>query len=535
MMAQVNILSFLSITTANDSTLSGNSVTNAKNTTSVESSKQSFDKILSKVSSKREFNRKNSNVVEKKAAEPKEYTENSVSNNQRVDKNKNTDEAKFKDNVADVKDKQVKDFGENEKPLDETEEKTAAKTAAILAQALGISTDDALKMLQSLNLEGLNLSGSEDQSKLVDAIAEFAGLNQLQKDVLSAVIKDTAEQFASVIQEPLQNTITESPTDKNSSIEELTDTNFLQDESNLKANESVDTNADDLLNDITQKVKEAVNNLPQDSVQKVVKENLKNESLQNRADSKIAVIENNTGETENTDAEVLQTSDVTVGGFDDLNEASDSAPSDDRNDTQQENTNGKTNDAINVLVREDAGYMNNIERLSFQDSIDQAISNIKASTAATETVNITAKDIIEQVISSSKVILSDDKSEMVMNLKPDSLGKLMLKIVTEKGMVMAKFTVENNQVKEVLESNMQLLKDSLEKQGLNVEYINVSVGHDNSRESQQAWEKHNTIKYREQSKNVLGSISVSANYERFSDNSMPDLYLLDGSTLNLMA
>lgn len=91
---------------------------------------------------------------------------------------------------------------------------------------------------------------------------------------------------------------------------------------------------------------------------------------------------------------------------------------------------------------------------------------------------VQAREIINQVLEKAKVILTGDKSEMVMDLKPDSLGKLSLKVVTEHGIVMAKFVAENQQVKQVLETNMQLLKDSLEKQGINVQGFSVSVRED---------------------------------------------------------
>lgn len=87
-------------------------------------------------------------------------------------------------------------------------------------------------------------------------------------------------------------------------------------------------------------------------------------------------------------------------------------------------------------------------------------------------------EIVRQVVEKAQVILDGDKSEMVLSLKPESLGKLSLKVVTENGIVMAKFIAENQQVKQVLESNMQFLKENLEKQGLNVQGFSVSVRQD---------------------------------------------------------
>lgn len=66
-----------------------------------------------------------------------------------------------------------------------------------------------------------------------------------------------------------------------------------------------------------------------------------------------------------------------------------------------------------------------------------------------------------------------------MHLKPDSLGKLTLKIIHERGEILAKITAENQQVKEILESNMQMLKDALEKNGYSVQNLSVSVRNGN--------------------------------------------------------
>ena len=93
---------------------------------------------------------------------------------------------------------------------------------------------------------------------------------------------------------------------------------------------------------------------------------------------------------------------------------------------------------------------------------------------------VSRNEIINQVIEKAKITLTGEKSEMVVDLKPDSLGKIAMKIVTEHGIVSAKFVTENQQVKQILESNMQFLKDTLEKQGLTVQGFTVSVGHGKS-------------------------------------------------------
>lgn len=88
--------------------------------------------------------------------------------------------------------------------------------------------------------------------------------------------------------------------------------------------------------------------------------------------------------------------------------------------------------------------------------------------------------ITNQVMMKVKLMAGENKQEMEMQLKPENLGKLSLKIIHERGEVLAKITAENEQVKGILESNMQLLRDALEKNGFTVQSLSVSVGHGNS-------------------------------------------------------
>ena len=67
---------------------------------------------------------------------------------------------------------------------------------------------------------------------------------------------------------------------------------------------------------------------------------------------------------------------------------------------------------------------------------------------------------------------------MIIKLKPDHLGKVTVEIAVENGSVTAKFLAESEKVKEILESNMQDLKDHLAKQGMVVQDLSVSVGND---------------------------------------------------------
>ncbi len=144
------------------------------------------------------------------------------------------------------------------------------------------------------------------------------------------------------------------------------------------------------------------------------------------------------------------------------------------------------------------------------------------------------RELISQIIEKAKVVLSPDKSEMVMDLKPDSLGKLSLKVVTENGIVMAKFVADNQQVREILESNMQLLKDSLEKQGMSVQGFSVSVRQDQrgSDTNRPQYGPSGNLAVRA-ARNESGTELQTAGI--FESNAVSNPYRWEESTINLTA
>jgi Flagellar hook-length control protein len=73
-------------------------------------------------------------------------------------------------------------------------------------------------------------------------------------------------------------------------------------------------------------------------------------------------------------------------------------------------------------------------------------------------------------------MIKDNSSEMTLHLKPDFMGKMTIKIaVDEAGTVTAHFSTSSQQVKNVLEQNMQTLRLTLEAQGIKVDRTEVNV------------------------------------------------------------
>ena len=129
-------------------------------------------------------------------------------------------------------------------------------------------------------------------------------------------------------------------------------------------------------------------------------------------------------------------------------------------------------------------FNNKTEELDVQiGKIDEKILDVKTEKISDVVMNKTTNmqeqiDVIKQVSEKIDVNLFEDKSEMIIKLKPDHLGKVTVEIAVENGNITAKFLAESQKVKEILEASMQDLKDHLANQGMVVQDLSVSVGND---------------------------------------------------------
>jgi len=114
---------------------------------------------------------------------------------------------------------------------------------------------------------------------------------------------------------------------------------------------------------------------------------------------------------------------------------------------------------------------------------EQNITSSKAETVQNQAEMLKAQpvgkiEIINQIVKKAEVILTGAQSEMRMQLEPENLGKLTLRIAVEKGLITAKFTAESYEVKQAIESNFNELRDMLQDKGLDIQNLSVSVGHE---------------------------------------------------------
>jgi flagellar hook-length control protein FliK len=92
--------------------------------------------------------------------------------------------------------------------------------------------------------------------------------------------------------------------------------------------------------------------------------------------------------------------------------------------------------------------------------------------------------VLRQLTRFVKVMVQSDRSEVRLNLHPEDLGTIVVKLVLEGGAVKAHLTAQDAAVKHVLETNLDQLKTRFANQGITVNEVHVAVGDNGSSFSQ---------------------------------------------------
>jgi flagellar hook-length control protein FliK len=105
-------------------------------------------------------------------------------------------------------------------------------------------------------------------------------------------------------------------------------------------------------------------------------------------------------------------------------------------------------------------------------------------TNETGTMRQLEQSVVQQVADKLNVAMKTGITEIRVMLRPESLGEVQLKIRVEGDVVMGKMYVENQQVKHIVEANLQALKDSLSQHNLTVGSFSVDINHGNDAQEQ---------------------------------------------------
>lgn len=138
------------------------------------------------------------------------------------------------------------------------------------------------------------------------------------------------------------------------------------------------------------------------------------------------------------------------------------------------------------------------DRITVSGETDANVKNVfvdvLAKNAVTETgeagLNAAAqvREIANQIMEQIRITITPEVTNMELQLNPEHLGRVNLTITEKEGMMTAQFTTQTEVAKEAIESQMTVLRESLQNQGIKVEAIEVTVsefGFERDRQSEQ--------------------------------------------------
>lgn len=136
----------------------------------------------------------------------------------------------------------------------------------------------------------------------------------------------------------------------------------------------------------------------------------------------------------------------------------------------------------NAGTRQEAGRQDNRADTSVSQA-DQFLNLVSSAAQGDdvqvefERVDVAAqiREIADQILEKVRVVISPTKTSMEITLTPESLGKVSLNIISQHGAMTARFTAQTELARQAIESQLVTLRENLEKQGLKVDAIEVTV------------------------------------------------------------
>ena len=92
-----------------------------------------------------------------------------------------------------------------------------------------------------------------------------------------------------------------------------------------------------------------------------------------------------------------------------------------------------------------------------------------------QSVNISKEDVIAQIHNKLQALNSTTNTKLTMVLNPESLGKVQIQLANSREGVTAEFLVSSQGVKDILDSSLTQLKETLSAQGVHVNDVSVKV------------------------------------------------------------
>lgn len=141
-------------------------------------------------------------------------------------------------------------------------------------------------------------------------------------------------------------------------------------------------------------------------------------------------------------------------------------------------TSSVSEDVEPVDTQADIKNMQTVETVSVHKVHSQQSTmtvGTQTTASASNQVNISKEDVLAQIHSKLQMMNSTSNAKLTMVLNPESLGKVSIQLINTKDGLTAELQVASQTVKDILDSNLSNLKDTLSAQGIQVNDMSVKV------------------------------------------------------------
>lgn len=145
------------------------------------------------------------------------------------------------------------------------------------------------------------------------------------------------------------------------------------------------------------------------------------------------------------------------------------------NNTSKDSRGQSSTQTLRSSLREEKSSPVQVENGAeqFVKGLENAMKSFGIDTQVAE--GVTVRDVVFQLTDAIKVNITPENTSLEMHLSPENLGRVSLNIQSKDGVMTAQITTENQAAREAIESQLQILKETIESQGIKVEAIEVTI------------------------------------------------------------
>ena len=431
---------------------------------------------------KKDFNKRENTLNKNNVENDKDYTQAVKENIQenKTDKKDKTQDTKNKEqNTNEIqKDNTETVKQEDKKTLDEIKAKNVKEFSEETAQGTNtkvLSSDEVIQEAVS-KINNLIETSLDGQLNLEDVEALKNALEEIQAQINNNELV-VSEETKQVLKDVLNRLLTQNPEDLAVSelqkdLKQLSqdikagafkpDSQIKLEEENSNPNRALELDVQEVQTNKENKTKETLND--------------KNSNTINTSQSSVNV-SSQVKEVQPTQEDKV---DIEQQMLDDMNVQIDEVSS---SQTSSNSNNQNYTTAQDEVIKLQIQNADNDSNTPVTFTFDKTIKNTNPNSQIRlegVTKELNANDILNQIGSKFEQLKDGSSTKITMTLRPNDVGRVTIELLSTANGITTNIIAQNSQVKELLDKNIDILKQQLAQQGVNVQNVQVKTVEQNS-------------------------------------------------------